>query len=300
MEKWNWEDLFFLILKHLPAETMRAAPGLGKVSQGVPGEGETVGVHGEKLDSSKSQLIRRGALGGGEKDPEQAWERAGAEALNEIRNAGDKAGKMARALEATFEVVLPWKKLLKKRLSAVLGQTHVRQTWCRPSRKHPEFPHICRVGKGELWFLLDVSGSVAPEELRFTLGIVLSYLKRTGGRLRLVPWDAEVKGDYLLQNAGQLRNLEGVLGGGGTVLFPALAYVKERVKQGDAISICTDSALQDISSEATRGLMVDLARAHGPFIWIHFGTRKDWEKIYGAVGRYVKPVLVDNRARIRR
>lgn len=330
LEQWGWDDLFHAIVRHLPATAaMDEMDEPEKASEAVPSGDENTGMgspigqwdcpaaardlpmdtgsgdnavrdaHGGYLPGGGT-VVRQGGMCTGKEnsDPPDLWKRLAAEAVAEARAAGGSAGNTARLFEAEFEVRVPWETLIRERLASSLGYSTVRQTWTRPSRKHPGLPGSVRAGGGDLWLLADVSGSITDDELQLVAGVAYSYLKRTGGVMRLVPWDTEVHSEYVLRSQADLRGVRSLCGGGGTVIFPVLSYVAERARPGDSICVCTDSEITDIDAPQTLGALKNLGCRLGPVIWIHFGSRHALDAVLKAAGQYVHPVLVDARSRL--
>ena len=298
LEHWGWDDLFRYIVKHLPPED---SPGGGS-SPDSPGRGEGRDVHGRPLPQG-GVVVREGVLAQaqGPSSPSQVWQDISKEAISQARAAGEELGGLTRTLESQFDLRLPWETLLRERLASLLGHGAVRQTWCRPSRKHPLYPGNIRCGGRSLWFLADISGSVGQEELLLIGDIIFSFIKRSGGgQLRLVPWDTEVRGDQILRSRSDMARLPALCGGGGTVIRPALVYVEKRARPGDRLVVCTDSLIADLEKEETRLLLRSLGQRLGGLIWIHFGSEEDLHLVARAAGEYLQPLWIDPRSRVLR
>jgi len=325
---WGWDDIFRVIVSNLTQEQLDKMSKLGnyldfdlsgagaKASQGqgmgAPGRGTDApgqGTHGEIVPNEGTQRIREGGLSNSGTDGkdglsqdgsiiEDKWKRIAAEAVAEARSMGTEAGNAVRMFEKDFEVKVPWESLIRKQLASYLGHSQVRQTWTRTSRKHPALAGTTRIGGKNLWLLADVSGSINGEELDTMVGIALSYLKRSGGTMRVVFWDTEVCGDYVLRSKNDLRRVESIGGGGGTLIYPALQHLLDNAQRGDGVCVCTDSAIADITNTSTAAAMKDLYARFGSIVWFHFGNKRDIKAVEEISGRYITPVVVNAQTRL--
>jgi hypothetical protein len=308
---WGWDDIYHVIVNNLTKEQLEKMQKASQdKSQGLCGSGgfggggsggdnAATGTHGEKVDTGTAERIReKGVSSGDLSNPEAKWRKIAAEAVAEARSMGTGAGNIARLFESDFEVRVPWETLIRERLASSLGNSQVRQTWMRSSRKHDSFPGNLRIGGKNLWLLADVSGSMSDKELDAMAGISLSFLKRTGGTLRVVFWDTEVCGDNIVRTRSDLKRVSSNGGGGGTVILPALQHLLNNGKKGDNVCVCTDSAIADISNKDTELALKEVCARYGNIIWFHFGSKRELNDVMNISGGKIAPVVINTQSRL--
>jgi len=134
-------------------------------------------------------------------------------------------------------------------------------SWTKISKKTPGIrPGYVEYSPPKVWFLVDTSGSISDEILSKFIGVLADLLRKVVGlEVHLVPWDATVYEETVYKTPADLRKIrEHLKGGGGTVIRPALEYVKKRMSPGDVLIIASDWMIDDIDSEETRKILREL------------------------------------------
>ena len=120
-----------------------------------------------------------------------------------------------------------------------------------PNRRSDDLPGPINY-RPTVWCLIDTSGSISEEELKYFLGIA----KHEAGNasLRVIAWDAEayevLKADSPQQVARRVASK--MKGGGGTVCKPVLEKVYRLINSGDAIIMLTDGDIFDAEKSETQ------------------------------------------------
>ena len=179
------------------------------------------------------------------------------EALVTAKAIGRLPGWAERVFSEIVKPKINWKVMLKEMLTKGLGKK-VKRTWARPSRKHPLYPgkeflkHMNKVV-----VLMDTSGSIDEKELQQFASEVY-YMVKNVAEVILIPWDADVHGEFAVRRPSDVRKLK-VRGGGGTVIRPALELVNRKYA-GRTIIILSDWQIADLGEPATEALLRRHAR----------------------------------------
>jgi len=181
-----------------------------------------------------------------EEKREEAWRRALARA--HAAQAGTAPGALEREVSQLLKSRVPWRNLLRQALRDGYGRGII-QSWKRLNRRVPELPGARRLTTPRTWVLLDASGSISDEILNQFMSEVVSAARAAGG-ITVVAWDAEVKGVWNYHRGMKMK----IQGGGGTVIRPALALVKEKMQPGDVVAVLSDFELSDYDSDETAAL----------------------------------------------
>ena len=103
-------------------------------------------------------------------------------------------------------------------------QGDVVQSYRRYNRRFIMLPSTAYVGKGQVYVLLDVSGSISPEELSQAAGEI-NQLARRYGQVEIYQWDSGVRSALNVTN--NINSLK-IYGRGGTELAPAVRQIAEQ------------------------------------------------------------------------
>ncbi|RLI78239.1 hypothetical protein DRP04_10350 [Archaeoglobales archaeon] len=162
------------------------------------------------------------------------------------------AGKIPSNVERVLKRIftggkINWRDVLKTALRAGIGTTVI-YTWSKPSRRYPMRPGIKFLARPTLWALIDTSGSMDNDELSIIVAELATGALRFTKEIHVLPWDATLHGDILIKSPLDFTRLKTLPGGGGTVIYPALKYVKERVRPRDVVLIFSDFVISDGTS----------------------------------------------------
>ena len=145
-------------------------------------------------------------------------------AAEEIRRQAEELNKMygGRGRGSLVETVIPSKpKLNFAFLKIYLDKWYfgeVVQSYKRYNRRFIMLPSTAYIGSGQIYVLLDVSGSITSEELSQAAGEI-NQLARKYGRVEIYQWDSGISSAVnVTHNLSKLK----VTGRGGTELAPAV------------------------------------------------------------------------------
>jgi len=134
-------------------------------------------------------------------------------------------------------------------------QGEIVQSYKRYNRRFIMLPSTAYIGKGQVYVLLDVSGSISSEELSQAAGEI-NQLARRYGQVEIYQWDSGVRSALNVTN--NINSLK-VYGRGGTELAPAVKQIAEQKRlyfaqqMKPAFIIFSDFELND-ESQATQEL----------------------------------------------
>ena len=103
-------------------------------------------------------------------------------------------------------------------------QGDVVQSYRRYNRRFIMLPSTAYIGKGQVYVLLDVSGSISSEELSQAAGEI-NQLARRYGQVEIYQWDSGVRSALNVTN--NINSLK-VYGRGGTELAPAVRQISQQ------------------------------------------------------------------------
>jgi predicted metal-dependent peptidase len=101
--------------------------------------------------------------------------------------------------------------------------------------------------KFNLLVLLDVSGSMKNQDILLGLSEIYNICKLNKTDMKLIQIDTEIKGVKGIENYSPKNKLFTRKGNGGTKIFPAIEYIKNKKLNLDGIIIITDGCCEDIS-----------------------------------------------------
>ena len=194
----------------------------------------------------------------GKKSPEEIESRV-KKKLRESAMTAKQVGKLPEKLERLVDEIakpqIHWKRLIRSTLTKGLGKS-VKRTWSRPSRKIPNsYPGKEVLKMGKVIVLVDTSGSIEQKELRQFIGEVWAIVKEVA-EVVVIPWDAEAYDPIIMKSVGDIEKVKvGLKGGGGTVIYPALALVDKKFSDAQQIVILSDWYIGDLGRNETENLL---------------------------------------------
>ncbi|MEM1693575.1 MAG: VWA-like domain-containing protein [Ignisphaera sp.] len=168
-----------------------------------------------------------------------------------VKSVGSVPGYLERVVDEIMKPSIDWRILLKKNL---IG-TNVKRTWSRPSRKHPLFPGKELIRRGRSVVLVDTSGSISENELRWFVSEVYGML-RERNEVIVIPWDATVYEPIKVDRPSDINKVRAKMKGrGGTKILPALEYMDKNYWNVDNVVILSDWNIFDIDDDRVIDLL---------------------------------------------
>jgi predicted metal-dependent peptidase len=178
---------------------------------------------------------------------ERRIERKLTEITTTLKTIGKLPGWAERLVDEILEPLVDWRAVLKARLTLGLG-IKIRKIWTRPNKKLPSLlPGKDTRGLQKVSVLVDTSGSISALELKQFLGEIHGILKEVA-KVTVIPWDATAYEPITLRNRGDIEKIktEGLKGGGGTKILPALQLTEKTGK--DLVIILSDWLIYDLQT----------------------------------------------------
>jgi len=178
----------------------------------------------------------------------EAWKRLCEKANAFAKQAGTLPVGLERIIDEVLEVKPPWQVTVRFGLR---NSSKFDASFAYPNRRSDDLPGPLSY-RYTIWCLIDTSGSISQEELKYFLGIA----KHEAGNasLRVIAWDAEayevLKADSPQQVAKRVASK--MRGGGGTVCKPVLEKVYRLMNSGDAVIMLTDGDIFDAEKSETQ------------------------------------------------
>ena len=203
-----------------------------------PGAPRTPGGFGQVIDAPEPGDDEED----GDRQDEQArdWQIAAEQAQSVARLAGKMPAGAARSLEASKEVKVDWRELLRRSFSETIPSDY---SWTRPNRRHVHaglyLPGVVCEGAGEVAIAVDCSGSVNARQLGLFEAEIRSIIAGQQPRIvHVLYFDTEVQKAETF-TAGQPIKLSPA-GGGGTDFRPCFTWLKEHGIQPQTLVFLTD------------------------------------------------------------
>ncbi|RLF12938.1 MAG: hypothetical protein DRJ69_00120 [Thermoprotei archaeon] len=199
-------------------------------------EGEVVQEGHRSITTAKSQEELR-----------KAWRRLCEKAKAFAKQAGTLPAGLERIVDEVLEVKPPWQVTVRFGLR---NNSKFDASFAYPNRRSDDLPGPINY-RYTVWCLVDTSGSIGEDELRYFLGIVKHEARRAS--LRAIAWDAEAYEVLKAENPQQVarRVAPMMRGGGGTVILPVLKKVHRFMNHGDAVIVLTDGEISDAEKSET-------------------------------------------------
>ena len=265
------EKLYELLRGRYIIKTPRIQDLTQDLTSGGSGHGSSGSGHGsedqmqQSGDSGDSRIVLQ------EGDPSLYDDSASAEEIERrireaVRDAwmasklaGRSPASLERAIEELLKPKVDWRRLLRQSLEWGLPKGVI-TTWKRPSRRLTDLPGIRHISVPRLYVLVDTSGSIGDKELAQFASEIYAAAKHSGGKVIVIPWDAEVKGKFVLKKPSDIFTKVKFTGGGGTVIAPVLEYVAPRISPRDAVVVLTDGHIFDIDNPRITSMLEELGR----------------------------------------
>ncbi|MFQ6095208.1 MAG: VWA-like domain-containing protein, partial [Candidatus Bathyarchaeia archaeon] len=205
----------------------------------IPGtvEGEVI----QEGDRSVNQPKNREEL-------REVWKRLCEKAKAFAKQAGNMPAGLERIVDEVLEVKPPWQVTVRFGLR---NSSKFDSSFAYPNRRSDDLPGPLNY-RYTLWCLIDTSGSIRQEELKYFLGIAKHEARNAS--LRVIAWDAQSHEVLRAESPQQVaRKVAAKMkGGGGTVCKPVLEKVYRLMSNGDAVIMLTDGEIFDAEKSETR------------------------------------------------
>ena len=179
------------------------------------------------------------------KEVERRVERKVADAYTVAKSVGNVPEGLERLVEEVVKPKIDWRALLREKLRAFLGNSS-RPSWAHVSKKHPYVrPGRIYHERRDVVVLLDTSGSISDEELRYFVSEVCAIASQVRARVTVIPFDAQAYEPLKISRPGDAAKIR-LMGGGGTMIGPAIEVAKKLLKPNDRIVIFSDFMIYDI------------------------------------------------------
>ena len=170
------------------------------------------------------------------------WQQRLAGAAQSAMQAGKLGGTMARLVDDLLQPRLPWRMLLARYMSGVARDDY---SYMRPSNRRGGeaiFPSL-RSTQLEVVVALDVSGSIAEQEMKEFLSEIDAIKSQVRASITLVACDAELAGDgpWRFEPWEEFKLPREFRGGGGTRFTPVFEWVDRQDRQPDLLVYFTDA-----------------------------------------------------------
>jgi len=167
------------------------------------------------------------------------------------KNFAEQSGVLPAALECVVKEILevkpPWQTILRFGLR---GNSCMDSSFIYVNRRCDDLPgHVEYTSV--VWCLIDTSGSISQNTLRYFLGLVQHEARSAS--VRVLAWDAKF---YEVLKAGHpnevARKIAAKLKGGGTVCLPVLQQTYRLMGVGDSVILLTDGDVFDADKSETQ------------------------------------------------
>ena len=237
LEKMSTEEIVRVLEKYGGKGGQCGDGGLG--DDLIPGivEGEVIQEGDRSVTEPKSR-----------EDLREAWKRLCEKAKAFAKQAGTLPAGLERIIDEVLEVRPPWQVTVRFGLR---NSQKFDASFAYPNRRSDDLPGPINY-RYTVWCLIDTSGSIGEDELRYFLGIVKHEARRAS--LRAIAWDAEAYEVLRAENPQQVarRVAPMMKGGGGTVCKPVLEKVYRFMNSGDAVIMLTDGDIFDAEKSETQ------------------------------------------------
>jgi len=181
-------------------------------------------------------------------DLQNAWKRLCEKAKAFAKQAGNMPAQLERIIDEVLEVKPPWQVTVRFGLR---NSSKFDASFAYPNRRSDDLPGPLNY-RYTIWCLIDTSGSISQEELKYFLGIAKHEARNAS--LKVIAWDAEayevLKADSPQQVARRVASK--MKGGGGTVCKPVLEKTYKFMNSGDAVIMLTDGDIFDAEKNETQ------------------------------------------------
>jgi len=200
-------------------------------------DGETVQEGDKNLGAAKTR-----------EDLKEAWRRLCEKASAFAKQAGNMPAALERIVDEVLEVKPPWQVAMRFGLR---NGAKVDSSFAYTNRRSDDLPGLLGY-RYTVWCLIDCSGSIGAEKLRYFLGIAKHEARNAS--LRVIAWDADAYEVLKAERPADIsrRVAPKMKGGGGTMCLPVLKKVYKLMSPGDAVIILTDGDIFDVDKSETQ------------------------------------------------
>ena len=233
------------------ARLLEKPGGIGKCSGEDGGEGGLNAgdllsgeVEGEEIQSGDESLSKTWDR----EELERRWRNLAERAKSFAKQAGTMPAALERIVDEVLEVKPPWQVTIRFGLR---NGSKVDSSFAYPNRRSDDLPGPMGY-RYTVWALIDTSGSIGENELKYFLGIAKHDARNAS--LKVVAWDAEAYEVLAAERPGEVARKVApkMKGGGGTVCLPVLQKVCQFMAYGDAIIMLTDGEIYDAEKDETQ------------------------------------------------
>lgn len=158
------------------------------------------------------------------------------------RSRGSIPGDIQEEIEKMKSKVVDWKKYIRNATSNT--SINIQETIKRRNRRfmdRVEVKGFVKEPTSEGVVILDTSGSMDSKFISQTLGEINNLCSSTGAVVKLIQVDTSIKEvkDYDPKKSFKIK------GRGGTHLYPAIKYIKDKKLRADFIIVLTDGCIED-------------------------------------------------------
>lgn len=207
------------------------------------------GIESRSGERGESDLIteKRGAemrsratkIQEGKELGEEEKEKMIAEAMVMARKAGLGAGSLIKELEGLLRQQVDWRRVLRGLIESELKKTVV-QSWMKVNRRNGDLPGVKVYAKPRVFVAVDVSGSVWNIVKVFFSE--LDAIARNASEIILIQWDDGIRDVRRIRGT---RDIEKVVGGGGTRFIEVAKMLRDKAKTNDVVVVMTDGFWSD-------------------------------------------------------
>jgi len=244
------EDIVDRIIKDLPNI---GAPIAGQGCGGIMGDN---GIYSSATDEQSSGnggiVLNEGSPELKEASKEQlpsVKRDLVAESIMVAKSIGHEAGFLQRIFDEIYKSEVNWKRVLRNALNS-MGGDDVKKIWSRLNRKNELMPSKTTIGFNTLWCLVDTSGSISKKEINRWVSEVLAIM-RLKKKVMVISWDTIVHDINIIKSRKDIDNIR-LIGGGGTIIKPALEYAQKNKHFGDSVIVFSDFAIGDLNDKDVR------------------------------------------------
>lgn len=170
------------------------------------------------------------------------------EASNYSRDIGSLPSSIGRIISDILnrkKSKIDWKKELSKFISLFSNKIFVKKSYNKPSKFFDDATTIKVKFKPRICIIIDTSGSMRSNDIVEAFNEVISISKKSDHDIKVIECDATITKDsvYDFVNIKQIESRlasKKVIGGGGTQVDPAIAYINKNCKDIASIIYITD------------------------------------------------------------
>jgi len=189
----------------------------------------------------------------------ESWKGLCEKAKTFAKQSGTLPAALERVIAEVLEVKPPWQTTLRFGLR---NNSCVDSSFAYTNRRSDDLPgHTGHTGT--VWCLVDTSGSISQDTLRYFLGLIKHETRNAS--IRVIAWDAKSYEVLKAEHPNEVaRKIAAKLkGGGGTVCLPVLQQVHKLMGMGDSVILLTDGDIFDANNPETQQWFKKVANKAG-------------------------------------